>query len=92
MTALVKRDLVPVVYDTDFFLCTNLEALIAEAQSVRYSEMDDANAMSKSAERHMAAIRLLIGQATHSEGKNTPSVNFRPFGSADLRKVHVGMI
>jgi hypothetical protein len=92
VTALVKRDLVPVVYDTDLLLTCNLEALIAEAQSVRYSEMDDANAMSKSAERHMAAIRLLIGQAAHVNGKNTPSVNFRPFGSADLRKVHVGMM
>ena len=92
MTALVKLDLVPMQFDTDYALCTNLEALIAECQSVRYSEMDDANAMQKSAERHLAAIRLLIGQQTHVEGKNNPAVLFRPFGSADLRRVHVGMI
>jgi hypothetical protein len=91
VTALVKLDLVPVTYDTDYFLSQNLEALIAECQSVRYSEMDDANAMQKSAERHLAAIRLLIGQQTHVEGKNNPAVIFRPFGSADLRRVNISM-
>lgn len=92
VTALVKLDLIPVVYDTDYFLTQNLEALIAEAQSVRDSEMDDSEAMQRSAERHTAAIRLLIGQGIHSEGKNTPVVNFRPFGSADLRKERIAMI
>jgi hypothetical protein len=92
VTALVKLDLVPVTYDTDYFLSQNLEALIAECQSVRYSEMDDSNAMQKSAERHLAAIRLLIGQDTHTNGKNIQNALFRPFGSADLRRVHVGMI
>jgi len=91
VTALVKLDLVPVTWDTDYFLCQNLEALIAEAQSVRFSEMDSPNAMEQSAERHLAAIRLRIGEQTHVHGKNSPSIQFKPFGSADLRRLNVAM-
>lgn len=92
VTAIAKLDLVPVVGDTDYTVIQNLEALIAECQSVRYSEMDSTDAMSKSAERHTAAIRLLIGEVSHYQGKNSPSIDFAPFGNADLRRVNIGML
>lgn len=92
ITALAKLDLIPVIGDTDYTVIQNLEALIAECQSVRYSEMDSAVAMQKSAERHLAAVRLLIGELSHYQGKNTPSIDFRPFGSASLNRVNINMM
>lgn len=92
VTAIAKLDLVPVVGDTDYCVIQNLEALIAECQSVRYSEMDSPQAMQKSAERHQAAIRLLIGELSHYQGKNSPSIDFAPFGSARLERVCINMI
>jgi len=91
VTGLVKLDLVSVMYDTDYLLIQSLEAIIAECQSVRYSEMDDGLSTQKSAERHQAAIRLLIGEIQHFEGKNNPSIQFRPFGNAGLERRDIAM-
>lgn len=91
VTALVKLDLIPMVYDTDYSLIQSKEALMLEMQAGRYLKMDDANATAKYQAAHLSAIRLLIGENTHFQGKNTPSVLFRPFGSADLRKERIEM-
>lgn len=91
VNAIVKLDLIPVAVDSDYCLIQNSEAIIRECQSIRMSKMDTTTAISKAAVYHKEAINLLIGECTHYLGKNTPSVNFAPFGSADLRRVRVGM-
>lgn len=88
VTALAKLDLIPVTVDTDYTLIQNLEALTEECQSLRYSEMDSPNAKQLSRERHQAAIGLLNGELAHYLGIDDPAVNFKPFGSAGLRRTN----
>ena len=82
VTAIAKLELVPVAVDTDYLLFHNLEAIIEECCSVRYSEMDSAEAKPMAQEKHLQAIRLLQGELTHYLGKLNPAVEFSPFGSA----------
>lgn len=92
LTAIVKLELIPVVVDTDYTLITEMEAIIEECASVRYSEVDNPTSKQMAAERHTQAIRLLIGQLGHYVGIDSPAVSFLPFGSADLRKVRINMM
>lgn len=89
-TAIVKLDLVPVKVSTDFLLIQSIEALIAECQSARYSDMDDSDSMAKSIERHRAAVGYLNGLTAHYEGTHNPSVKFAPFGVSALNKQRIG--
>lgn len=91
VNAIVKLDLIPVVYDTDYCLIQNEEALILECQALRMTKMDTVTAVGKAKTYHDEAIKLLIGECTHFLGKNTIAVNFSPFGTADLRRVRLGM-
>lgn len=89
--AIVKLELIPAVVDTDYLLIQNLEALIHECQAIRYSEMDSGSAKQQAAFHHNEAIKLLIGEAAHYHGKDTPAVNIQPFGSAHLSKLNISM-
>lgn len=89
--AIAKLDLIPVMALTDYCLIQSKEAIILEAQAVRFSNMDSPAAVAKAASYHADAIKILRGQKRHTEGSNTVSVNFRPFGSASLRKIGIGM-
>lgn len=91
VTAIAKLELIPVTVDTDYCLIQNKEAIIAAAQAVRMSKMDTASAAAKEAEYHEKAIQLLNGELIHYLGKDTPSVSFRPFGSASLNRVRIAM-
>lgn len=90
VTALVKLELLPVTVDTDYLLIQNLEAIIEECQSIRYSEMDSTTAKQMASERHLQAIRLLNGELNHYIGKDSVAVNFKPFGSARLGRYKIG--
>lgn len=92
VTALVKLEPIPVVNDTDYLLIQNMEALIEEAQAVRYSEIDSAEATAKEARHHQKAVQFLGGELAHYYGRDNPAVIFAPFGSASLERLHVGMI
>jgi len=92
VTAMVKLDLVPCKAQTDYLLVQNLEALIAECQSIRFSEMDSPGAMVKAEERHRAAIRLINGELAHFEGTHRPAIEFAPFGSAHLNRQRIGSL
>jgi len=83
-------DLLPVVAVTDFLVVPNIEALTYEAQSIRYSEMDEVSAKGMSADAHRAAIRLLQGQLVANEGTQQPSILFSPFGNARLVCQRIG--
>lgn len=90
VTSIVKLELVPALVDQDYLLIQNLEALIEEAQSARFSEIDGAAAKQESRERHNAAIGLLNGELNHYLGKDSPAVSFKPFGSASFNRITRG--
>ncbi len=90
VTAIAKMELVPAVIDTDYLLFHNLEAIIEECCSVRYSEIDSSDAKTMAQEKHLQAIRLLQGELVHYLGKDRPAVLFRPFGSARLECQKIG--
>jgi len=92
VTALAKLEFVPVKVDTDYLLIGNIEALIAECESVRYSSMDSPTAKQMSQERHGQAIRLLQGELVHQLGREMPAISFSPFGSAHLRNQAIGSL
>jgi len=92
VTAIAKLDLIPITVDTDYLLLQNLEAIIEESQAVRYSEMDNKEAKEMAHERHLQAVRLLIGELGHFQGITRPSISFYPFGSARLERIRIGMI
>jgi hypothetical protein len=92
ITAIVKLDLIPAYVDQDYLLIQSLEALIEEAQSKRFSEIDGAPAKAQAASCHKDAIAMLNGQVVHYIGKNDPAVNFKPFGSASFNRVTRGFI
>jgi len=92
VTAMAKLEFVPVRVDTDYLLIGNMEALIAECESVRYSSMDSPVGKQMAQERHGQAIRLLQGELVHQLGREMPAVNFAPFGSAHLRNSFIGRL
>lgn len=92
VTAMAKLDFIPVRVDTDYCLLQNPEAMIEEAQSVRYSRIDTAEAKQMAAEKHLQAVRLLNGELTHTQGLDDPAVNFLPFGSARLSRQRIGSL
>jgi|SRR5579863_6692249 len=92
VTAIAKLDLVPVVSDTDYLLLQNLEAIIEESQSARYDEMDTAAAKQMAAIHHTNAVRNLNGELVHYLGAKQAAIDFKPFGSARLERVKIGML
>lgn len=90
--ALVKLQLVPVVVDSDYLLIQNMEALIAECQSARYSTMDIPAAKMMAQAAHKDAIRLLQGELAHYYGADKPAVSFALFGSAALERQAIGTL
>jgi len=90
--AIVKLDLIPVVSDSDYLLIPNMEAIIEEAQAVRYSTIDSAQAKQNEVIKHRSAVRFLQGEIGHFQGLTTPAVNFAPFGSARLERQKIGQL
>lgn len=90
--AIVKLDLIPAVVDSDYLLIQSEEAIIAEAESARFSDMDAPASKQSAAERHREAVRYLQGQLVHYEGKEQPAISFKPFGSASLINQRVGYL
>lgn len=92
VTAIAKLELIPVTVDTDYCLIQNLEALIEECQSIRYSTIDKAVAKQMAQEKHTQAIRLLNGELGHYLGTQQPAVSVKPFGSARLERQRIGTL
>lgn len=92
VTAIAKLEPIPVAVDTDYLLLQNMQAIIAECQSVRYDEMDTTSAKQMARERHEYAIGLLGGELVHYIGKDSLAVGFAPFGSARLARRRIGSL
>jgi hypothetical protein len=89
-TAIAMLEHVPVKTDTDYFLIQEPSALTLEAQAVRMSKNDSPAAQAQAREYHLQAVRLLIGQTSRYLGKDSPAIQFKPFGSATLARAGVG--
>lgn len=90
--AIAKLDLIPVKVDTDYCLIQNLEAIIHEAASARYSEIDTGSAKQMTEYHHREAIRLLNGELRHYVSEEEPAIQFAPFGSARLECKKIGLL
>lgn len=90
--SIAKMDLIPVVSDTDYLLFQNLEAIIEECKSARYSTMDKPDAKQMAQEAHLQAVRLLNGELSHYLGLDTQAVRVSPFGNARLRYQKIGSL
>ncbi|HUD76121.1 MAG TPA: hypothetical protein VMQ76_13695 [Terracidiphilus sp.] len=82
VSAMAKLDLVPVTCDTDYCIIQSQEAIINEAEAVRFEGFDNATAHQMADRKHRSAIRLLIGQMANYLGIQDVAVSFSPFGSA----------
>ena len=92
ITGIAKLDFIPAAVDQDYLLIQNLEALIEETQSVRYSEIDNTSSKGMAQEKHKQAIRLLNGELAHYLGVQQPAIGFSPFGSAKLEDKRIGQM
>lgn len=89
-SAIVKLELIPVTADPDYTLIQSKEAIINECEAIRYEGMDNPNSHQMADRKHVMAIRLLNGELSHRLGKDSPAVNFAPFGSAKLSRQQIG--
>lgn len=92
VTALVKFEPIPVVADADYLLLTCREAIIAEAQAIRYEGIDTPTAKSMMVFHHKAAIRYLNAELSHVNGLNLPDAQVKVFGSARLERQKIGLL
>lgn len=92
VTAMAKLAFIPVKVDTDYCIIQNIPALKEECESVRYGEMDTAEAQTLSQRKHLNAIKLLNGELIEHLGKDRPAIQFSPFGTAKLRHQRIGAL
>lgn len=90
LTALLKYEYRPATQPSDFLLISNIPALKAECESIRYAEMDVANGQQFSILKHREAIKLLSQELEHYEGPQDVAINVRPTGVIGLRELRVG--
>lgn len=92
VTALGKREFIPVYQDTDQLMIGNIEALIEECQSIRYAEMDSTNGLQLAAVHHAAAIKLLQNEIVHAYGRESPAINVDIFDQCPLDQQSIGSL
>ena len=90
VTCLGKIEYIPIYNDTDQLLIANIPALIAEAQAIRMSTMDTANAAALELKYHRQAIKLLQNEQRHYMGDQRPAVTCNPFIGASLAAQGIG--
>jgi hypothetical protein len=79
-----RLDFIPVINETDYLTLPNVPALIEEAQSIRYSRMD--NGAGNAELHHLRALALLNGQLDLYCGKVNTAVRVPLFGSQKMRR------
>lgn len=91
VTAFAKLEYRPVSQPTDLLLISNIPALKAKCEGIRYSEMDNPTALQMAAAKHAGAVRLLNHELATVHGEK-PAINLAPFGTARLERVNIGML
>lgn len=92
VVALLKVEYTPVVNPSDFLIISNVPALKAECESIRYGEIDNATSQALAQNSHAKAISLLNQELTHYIGKSKPAINVAPYGSAALERQMIGTL
>lgn len=92
ITALAKLEYIPVYLDTDQLIISNIEALIAECQAIRYEAMDTTNALTLAQAAHMRAIRQLQNEQRHYLGEQRLAVQIDINQGSPLESHGVGII
>jgi hypothetical protein len=92
VTAICKLEFIPVFADPDYTYIQNEQAIIEECQSARYDDIDTQAAKQMSSFHHKNAVQFLNGEITHYLGLDFPAVQFKPYGSASLRKQRIGTL
>ena len=92
VTAICKLEFIPVMSDPDYTYIQNEQAIIEECQSARYEGIDTQAAKQMAQFHHTNAVRYLNGELTHYLGLDFPAVQFKPFGSATLRRQRIGTL
>lgn len=92
VTAMCKFAFVPVTVDQDWLVIGNIPALKRACESVRYAEIDSAEAQNMSRAKWQEAIRLLNRELDHHLGKHRPAINFAPFGNDRLEYQSIGSL
>ena len=87
ITAQGRLDFVPVQNETDYLTIPNVPALLEEAQSIRFSKME--NGVNQSAFHHARALQLLNGQIDAMEGKTSVAISVPISGRRDSAIVRV---
>jgi hypothetical protein len=90
VTCMAKLEFQPVQSPSDTLLIGCVPALIAEAEAVRYGSMDTASAQVLAERKEREAVKYLNEEITHYLGKEKPSVNVAPFGTAKLARRAIG--
>jgi hypothetical protein len=88
VSAMVKTEVVEVVSDTDLVQIDNLDALAYAMQSAKHSDAYDHAGAEAALVR---AIRDLNYQLRDKYPLEQTTVSFRPFGTASLQKLFLGM-
>lgn len=88
VSALVKTEFVPVQYNQDWVQIDNLDALAEAVQSVKHSDAYDHQGAEAAMVRAMRELNYQLRDKFPLEQTTT---SFRPFGTATLSKLHLGM-
>lgn len=91
VTAMAKYEYQPVSEPTDLLLISNLPALKAECEAIRFSEMDNPSAQAMSLLKHRQAVKMLSQELAHYHG-DQPSVVLALQGTAKLERQRIGTL
>ena len=87
ITALVKLAYTPVVYDDDWVMIENLDALAMMMQAIKQSDNYDSDESEKMVARAVHEMNLELRDRLQLD---QTVVNFQPYGTASLNRVRVG--
>jgi len=90
ITALAKLEYIPANRDTDFLVIGNIPALIEECKSIRYGDMDSANAPAMEAKCHQRAIKYLNDELRHYLGEYQPAIVVNGAERKSQRRQRIG--
>lgn len=92
VTAICKRECLPVYIDTDQLLIQNIEALVEECHAIKLAESETEAALKQSEYHHAKAIKLLQNQLRHYEGEQQPAVTVDRFCNSPLSRQMIGQL
>lgn len=91
VTAMAKYEFRPVSEPTDFLIISNIPALKAQMESIRFSEIDNPTSQAMALLKHRQAVKLLNQELMHYQGIK-PDLNVAIFGTAKLERQMIGQM